>query len=114
MKRTMHMIRISICAVLLAANCIGEGAPAARVSQSPPTYAEMATSRVADLEGTISVLKADQTELRKISRDFALAYQLHSFVMRFKQPDKLRMEGKIGLYIVNGPIRFYSVPQLGI
>src|SRR5258707_10154532 len=34
--------------------------------------------------------------------------------MRFKKHYKVRMEGKIGLYIVNGPIRFYSVPQLGI
>src|SRR5258708_464590 len=110
----MHMIRLVICTVLFAALCIGGGAPAARISNPSPTYAEMATSRVSDLEGTISVLKADQSELRKISRDFALAYQLHSFVMRFKKPDKLRMEGKIGLYIVNGPIRFYSVPQLGI
>jgi hypothetical protein len=83
-------------------------------SESTPTFEEMATSRVADLQGSVSVVKADQSELRKISRDFALAYQLRSFVMRFKQPDKLRMEGRIGLYIVNGPTRFYSVPQLGL
>jgi outer membrane lipoprotein-sorting protein len=81
-----------------------------------PSFEQMATSRVADLEASVNVLKADQDELKKIGKDFGLAYRLKNIVMWFKKPSKLRMEGKIGqqaaLYIVNGATRFYSIPAI--
>ena len=81
-----------------------------------PRFEELATAAVADLQATVTVIKADQAELRKISKDFGMAYRLKSVTMRFKRPGKLRMDGKIGqesaLYIVNGSTRFYSVPRL--
>src|SRR5437660_4825293 len=85
----------------------------ASVERPKPSFEDMATSRVADLEASVGVQKADQDELRKIGKDFGLAYRLKSVVMRFKRPGMLRMEGKIGqqsaLYIVNGANRFYSI-----
>lgn len=87
-------------------------------SPAAPTFEEMATAKVNDVQASVNVEKADQEELKKIGRDFGMAYKLKSIVMRFKKPSKLRMEGKIGsspaLYIVNGQTRFYSLPQIGI
>jgi len=109
----MSTPKLTICTLFFVTLVLASVSRATR-SKPEPTYAEMATSAVSDLQGTVTVTKAVPAELRKINRDFALAYQLRSFVMRFKQPDKLRMEGKIGFYIVNGPLRYYSVPQLGL
>ena len=81
-----------------------------------PRYEDLATAVVSDIQATMSVVKADQSELRKISKDFGMAYRLKSVTLRFKRPGKLRMEGRIGqepaLYIVNGSTRYYSVPRL--
>jgi outer membrane lipoprotein-sorting protein len=83
-----------------------------------PRFEDLATSQVADLQATVSVVRADQSELRKISKDFGMAYRLKSVTLRFKRPGKLRMEGKIGqesaVYIVNGSTRYYSIPKFGI
>jgi outer membrane lipoprotein-sorting protein len=82
----------------------------------PPRLEQFATSSLSDLQATVAVVKADQEELKKINRDFSMAYRLKDVALRYKEPNKVRMEGKIGqeaaLYIVNGATRFYSVPKL--
>lgn len=100
----MHFALSAICALLIFGRL------------DAPRYEDLATAEVTDLQATAAVLKADQTELHKISKDFGMAYRLKSVTMRFKRPGKLRMDGKIGqesaLYIVNGSTRYYSVPRL--
>lgn len=81
-----------------------------------PRLEQMAMAPLADLQARVAVLKAEPDELKKINRDFQLIYRLKDVVMRYKEPNKFRMDGRIGqeaaLFIVNGPTRLYSVPKL--
>jgi outer membrane lipoprotein-sorting protein len=59
-----------------------------------------------DFTAVAVVLKADQRELSKISKDAGLLYRIHEVQMKYKEPNKVRIEGtsegsKIG-YILNG------------
>ncbi len=83
---------------------------------APPSLDALATDSLRDLQASVTVVKADQAELAKINRDFGFAYRLRDVVMRYKQPDKLRMEGRIGEtpaeYVVNGSTRTVAIPRL--
>lgn len=82
--------------------------------ESPPALADIAISTVRDLEASVSVTHADLPALEKINKDFGIAYRLREVTIRYKEPDKFRMESRIGVMIVNGPTRIIRVPQLGI
>src|SRR5207248_2708258 len=81
-----------------------------------PRLEEMATAGLTDLQANVHVLQSDAGELRKISREFGLAYKLKGLVLRYKRPDKLRMEGRIGdaeaILVLNGSSSYYSIPRL--
>ena len=83
-----------------------------------PRFDDLATANISDLQATVTATRADQAELRKINKDFGMAYRLKSVTMRFKRPGKLRMEGRIGqesaLYIINGSTRYYSIPRFNL
>jgi len=71
-----------------------------------------------DFTATMTVVKANQRELSKISPDFGLLYRFKSVLMRYKEPNKVRIEGSVegakGVYVLNGSIQFVSFPKLGI
>jgi len=83
-----------------------------------PRLEQMAMAGLNDLQARVAVVKADQDELKKINRDFHFAYRLREIVMRYKEPDKFRMDGRIGqevaFLIINGSARLVSVPKLGL
>jgi outer membrane lipoprotein-sorting protein len=86
--------------------------PAGAVRADAPRLDRMTAPELTDFQATVKVVKADQTELGKINRDFGMAYRLKSLTMRYKEPGKLRMDGAIGKLVVNGASRFFQVPQL--
>src|SRR4051794_31180428 len=59
----------------------------------------LATSDLTDLQANVKVVKAEQSELGKINRDFGMAYRLKNLTMRFKEPNKLRLDGSLGQMI---------------
>ncbi len=81
-----------------------------------PRIEEMATAGINDLQASVRIVQSDSAELKKINRDFGLAYKLRGLVLRYKRPDKLRMEGRIGdaeaVYILNGSSSYFCVPKL--
>src|SRR5438552_13241051 len=79
-----------------------------------PRLNDLVTPELSDFQATVAVVKSDQSELEKINRDFGMAYRLKDLVMSYKEPNKLRMEGRIGVLILNGSIRYYHIPQLRI
>jgi outer membrane lipoprotein-sorting protein len=83
----------------------------ARLPESP-TLDQIASRGLKDLEAHVQVVSADQAELAKINRDFGMAYRLKSLTMRYKEPNKLRMDGSIGCLIINGPTRHFRVPAI--
>jgi outer membrane lipoprotein-sorting protein len=91
---------------------------ATRPADGATELAALATN-LADLEVTVHVDSYDSKELEKIGRDFARTYALRSVNMIYKQPDKMRIDGKSlvlgdAMLILNGAIRYYNVPKLKI
>ena len=75
------------------------------------------TTTLADLEATIRVTKYDSAELEKIGPDFKTTYSLRNLNFQYKQPDKIRLEGRSqtrggAVLILNGAMRYYEVPRL--
>lgn len=74
--------------------------------------------RLDDFTATMTVVKANQRELGKISKDFGFLYRFKTVLMRYKEPNKVRIEGSVdgtkGVYIVNGPIQIVSVPRMNL
>ncbi len=73
-------------------------------------------SKLDDLETALKVTKYEPQELEKIGPDFKTTYSVRNLNLQFKQPDKLRLEGHSAtrgsaLMILNGTVRFYSVPK---
>lgn len=79
-----------------------------------PRLADCVVDGVRDLEARVNVEKADLAKLEKINRDFGILYRLRDVTIRYKEPDKFRMENRLGVYIVNGSMRYIRVPQLGL
>jgi outer membrane lipoprotein-sorting protein len=49
--------------------------------------------RLDDFTATVTVVKADQRELSKISRDIGMAYRFKNMTMKYKEPNRAWMEG---------------------
>jgi outer membrane lipoprotein-sorting protein len=79
-----------------------------------PSLDQVATTSITDFKASVSVDMANEEELKKINRDFGTIYRLKKLDMYYKAPDKLRMENKFALMIVNGETCFFKVPILGI
>jgi outer membrane lipoprotein-sorting protein len=78
--------------------------------------ARLATN-LSDLEATIRVTKYDSAELDKIGPDFKTTYSLRNVTFQYKQPDKIRLEGRSqtrggAVLIMNGAMRYFEVPKL--
>ena len=78
------------CAALAFMVSVFTTASAAPVERDIHKYV---CEKLDDFTATISVVKADQRELGKISRDFGLAYKFPNILMRYKEPNKARLEG---------------------
>jgi outer membrane lipoprotein-sorting protein len=102
---------LALALVTLAVAATGDARPGAR-GAGAPQLDQLAALNLSDLEARVKVLRADQAELGKINRDFGLAYMLKDITMRFKEPNKLRMEGSIGSIVMNGSARHFRVPAL--
>ncbi len=71
-----------------------------------------------DFTASLSTIKADQRELGKINKDAPLLYKMSDVMMRYKEPNKVRIEGNLGgakgVYIFSGFTQWVSVPKLGL
>lgn len=104
----------SLCAVMLACFLSALAATAGARRVDGPRLEQMAAVGLTDFEAKVKVVSADQTELARINRDFGMAYRLREVTMRYKEPNKLRMDNPIGQIIFNGSTRYYRVPALHI
>lgn len=84
------------------------------VASSSPSLEQFATSNISDFKASVLVDVANEQQLKKINRDFAIIYRLKKLEIFYKDPDKLRMENKYALMIINGDSRFYQIPMFGI
>lgn len=75
------------------------------------------SQRLDDFTATATVVKANQRELSKIGKDFGLAYRFDDVTIRYKEPNKVRMEGRTkdglkGIVIWNGTKQVVSIPKI--
>jgi len=75
-----------------------------------------ATAGFRDVSLTARITYKNNAELDKVSTDFAKGYQLKTSTVTFKQPDKMKVEGKLGLFkvamIINGDRKAFSIPSI--
>jgi outer membrane lipoprotein-sorting protein len=72
-----------------------------------------------DFTATITVVRYDQRELAKINKDLVYIYKFKEINASYKEPNKLRMDGKTvdgfrGVFIINGPMQYFAAPKLGL
>lgn len=115
--------RCAICTVGIAALLVGAVRPARTVALIAPPETDRHvsdyTTNVADITAQIHVTQSDTKEMAKIGSDFSTTYSLRNMYLLYKQPDKLRLEGKsvtrgTALMILNGPNRFVDIPRFKI
>lgn len=104
------MARYAIVLLLLVLGAT----PQAAQSPDSASLSYYAVAAVHDLEARVTVDKADLTQLEKINRDFGILYRLREVTIRYRDPDKFRMDNRLGVFIVNGGQRYLRVPQLGL
>ncbi|MDH7481345.1 MAG: outer membrane lipoprotein-sorting protein [Armatimonadota bacterium] len=77
-----------------------------------------ATQAFKDITLTCRVLYANVPELKKIGKDFPNSYEFKSTTIKYKAPDKMKIEGKLGLVtvaiVINGDIKSIRAPGLHI
>ena len=75
-----------------------------------------ATHGFKDITLTAKVIYANQNELKKIGKDFPKSYEFKSTTVRFKAPDKMKMEGKLGMVkasiVINGDRKATVIPSV--
>jgi outer membrane lipoprotein-sorting protein len=101
--------RALVATAMLTLACPGR----AQVSKAIEDYV---CRKLDDFTATGVVAAANQRELGKVSKDFGFLYQFKTVLMRYKEPNKVRVEGSVegtkGVYILNGSIQIVSVPKL--
>ncbi|MCX6344495.1 MAG: hypothetical protein NT018_05400 [Armatimonadetes bacterium] len=77
---------------------------------------EAATKDLKDLSMTVKVVDVDRRALEKTDSNYARLMDLKSAKIALKVPDKMRIEGKLGMvkfeYIVNGGIKISRAPAV--
>jgi outer membrane lipoprotein-sorting protein len=107
------------CFVLLAgAGRTGRTLCASPQAADTPKVSDYTTA-LADITASIHITESDSKEMAKIGSDFATTYSFHTMSLLYKQPDKLRLDGKSPtrgtlLTILNGPNLFVDVPRFKI
>jgi outer membrane lipoprotein-sorting protein len=109
------MKTIRFTALSLAVAALAPTAFAGGVDTSIKSYI---CAKLDDFEADVTVAQSNQRELGKIGKDFGMVYRFKQITMRYKEPNKARMdvsaEGAKGIFIVNGSRQWVSVPKLGI
>lgn len=75
-----------------------------------------ATQGFKDVTLTCKVAYADHAALKKIGKDFNKTYEFKNTTVMYKSPDKLKMEGKLGMVkarmIINGDRKATIIPAI--
>jgi hypothetical protein len=85
-----------------------------------PKFDDYVQNDIRDFRLTATATKANQDELMKISKDFAMGYRLMkaSATVQYKEPGKVRIEGTVGaikmLLMQNGCKRLTAVPSFHV
>lgn len=83
-----------------------------------PTIQSVIPNNLQDIQFTVTVQNANQTELRKINQDFAQSYRFRTSEVQMKEPFMLRMRSQVDdmdiVFVVNGANRLVRIPRAGL
>ena len=103
-----NMLRGALAAIVF---CIAM-APAGAMSTNIQSYI---CSKLDDFSATMSVVSVNERALSKISKDAVMLYRFKDMNMRYKEPNKVRMEGSQNgtraIVIMNGSVQTFSLPK---
>ncbi len=87
-------------------------------SYALPNINDFIANKINSLQENIQIVQADQGTLEKMGRDFEMAYRFKRMTLSYMAPNRLRLEGEIGItkavYIINGEERYFAIPKLGL
>lgn len=104
----IQLLGAILLAILLAAASAG----------AEETLSEFAQPALHDFTAHAVIVQKNDEALNKIGRGFAEGYRLRESLIRYKEPQKLRVDAKAGFisvrYVVNGSRKATQVPMLHI
>jgi outer membrane lipoprotein-sorting protein len=81
-----------------------------------PTFKDLIQTNLKDLSMKATVAEKNLGELRKIGRDFYLAYRFSEMTVLYKSPSKMRLESQYqnarAIYILSGAKKYILIPSL--
>lgn len=107
--------------VYIAATALFLGVIGASLAQTTPeaeirSQVAKCNGNLKDIRATLVVTQADRRELEKMGKVFAETYQFKKASVAFKSPDKLRMNGTLGVmkveFITAGNTRRIRIPSM--
>lgn len=113
MEFRLRKIQIAaLVAFVLLLSCIGASARADVRSRI-----DEVTKGFKDIELDAKVKYSNTEELQKISKDLCTTYKLGKMSVRYKSPDKLRLDAKLGIVgismVINGNEKGFRLPIRG-
>lgn len=82
------------------------------------TRIEAATRDFRDLSALVTVTYKNKDALAKVDSAYSALYDFKSARLQHKQPDKIRLDGKLGMvkfeYIMNGTVRMVRAPTVRV
>jgi outer membrane lipoprotein-sorting protein len=110
--RRLSVRSLSLSLALALAACLS---PRAGAEETLDHYAQTALQ---DLSATAVLAQKSEPALRQIGDGFEKGYRVGRSALKLKEPGKVRVEGKYGLfsvvYVINGDRKLTSVPTLHI
>ena len=80
-----------------------------------PTGADIIQKKFSDATFTARVVKGDQGELGKISKDFGMSYRFKYVKAYLKEPLKMRLETNLDdtqmTYVLTDWVRYFKIPR---
>lgn len=113
MKRIKFCVTALICLELMS----GFAAYAAKItSEEFKSKVEQATKGFKDISLVGNVTYKNRDALAKVDASYSRLYEFKTANVFYKAPDKLRMEGKLGMvkfeYIINGGTKCFRAPAI--
>lgn len=108
------MKRVLLIAILLA--CLTPVLMAADDSDKAKADATLVSNSLRDMKATVVVVSSNKDELQKIGKAFAENYEFKKASVQYKYPDKLKMNGALGIikaeFVTSGAFRLIRIPSL--
>lgn len=112
------MLRRSFVAGTLTCAAVAAGLLAAGGAWAEEALKEFTQPALRDFSATGQIVSKNDAELQKIDKNYAQGYRFRETLIQYKEPLKLRVDSKAGLfsvrYVINGKRKSTQVPGLHI